>query len=217
MLGPTRTVHMHDISAVQRQHPHSCGLRPSDNSRAGYLAMDWPSAVRVVSTPCLGAFEQAMSGAGGLGPNPGLSGTYEYLKLVHRHVAMFMSTKLSLGVRVRSAGYVVMFLRLWRLWVVATPGKTLEQNFISRECYLDALIACHFVVLLMMLHRDYSPNIPINLSRTGTDCVEDLFSELGSMVRNKRVYSFLGAVCGTNSRNLVQEHSQHRTCGGGAS
>ena len=42
------------------------------------------------------------------------------------------------------------------------------------------------------------------MSRTGTDCVEDLFSELGSMVKNKRVYSFLGAVYGASSRNLVQ-------------
>jgi hypothetical protein len=78
-----------------------------------------------------------------------------------------------------------------------------KTNFITREAFQDVLISCHFAVLYIMAHRDYAPNVPVNLSETGGDVVEDLWSALGSMTMNKRTYNILEALQGVRNFNAL--------------
>jgi hypothetical protein len=55
----------------------------------------------------------------------------------------------------------------------------------------------------MMVHRDLAPDQPVNLKSTGTDCVEDLWSSIGGLRGNKRVYTFLTALYAVGTRNQV--------------
>jgi hypothetical protein len=54
-----------------------------------------------------------------------------------------------------------------------------------------------------MCHRDFSPSVPVDFNRTGTDCVEDLWSSLGSMVMNKRTYTILRGLQGIRRQNTL--------------
>ena len=79
-----------------------------------------------------------------------------------------------------------------------------SNSFVSREAFEDVKVACHFAVLLIGLHAEYYPDQPVTLNRTGGDPVEDLWSALGSWVRNKRTFSLLEAK--QTLRSLVVVH-----------
>jgi hypothetical protein len=73
-------------------------------------------------------------------------------------------------------------------WAHTNHGLT-KKNSITREAFQDV-----FAVLYIMAHRDYAPGVPVKLSETGGDVVEDLCSALGSMTMNKRTYNILEAL-----------------------
>jgi hypothetical protein len=102
-----------------------------------------------------------------------------------------MSRKLRHVERVKSAGMVVTFLQLWRLWLQKTPGKDLKVHYLSNESVTDATLSCHFAVLWLKMFREmYATRDPL-LYRTGTDVCESWFALLGGFIQNKRVYSVL--------------------------
>ena len=117
-------------------------------------------------------------------------GTRVFLYIGFLHVDIFCSFKLSFKERIQNASTVVNFLRIWRWWVLRTPGVTLKDNFISRQSYSDLLISCHAAVLHMKAGREFTPDQPVPLPKTGSDCCEDLFSQSGSWVVNKHTYTF---------------------------
>ena len=122
-----------------------------------------------------------------------VEGMLEYLRLLRRYVAIFASHQDNIITRVRSAGYVVSLLRLWRQWVAHQGGLALDKHFISREAFVDFKLSCHAFVLAVMLQRDQAHEHPMIPSRMGSNVVEDLFSELGGMYMNKRVFTMLAA------------------------
>ena len=65
-----------------------------------------------------------------------------------------------------------------------------QRNFISYQCCSDVIMSCHFAVLILQVFRDEAPSMEIPLGLTGTDCCEAYFSENGSFVMNRHVYSF---------------------------
>ena len=52
---------------------------------------------------------------------------------------------------------VSFFFRLWKLWIKYgdlsvggnTRNLTIQEAFVSNQCYLDIQLFCHFVVLLI--------------------------------------------------------------------
>jgi hypothetical protein len=102
-----------------------------------------------------------------------------------------MSRKLKHTERVKSAGMVVTFLRLWRLWLQKTAKKELKTSYLSNESVIDATLSCHFAVLWLKMFRELYPHLEPLLYRTGTDVCEIWFSMLGGFIQNKRVYSVL--------------------------
>ena len=98
------------------------------------------------------------------------------------------------GERVENAATVATYLRLWREWVRNTNEFDLNEHYVTREASQDAILSCHFVVLLIYLFRDDYPSLDIPFDRCGSDPCEDLFSMLGSFVKNKRTYSVFDAL-----------------------
>ena len=116
----TGAVNMGMITLMMSRHNrHQHGLRREDNSRKGWRAMDWPSAVRLLLTKSIACMETLSATV------PSARQTTQYLKVVRRFVAIFQDEYMSLELKIQSAGFVVTFLRLWRLWVKQEDGLTL--------------------------------------------------------------------------------------------
>jgi hypothetical protein len=178
------------------------GLHPTDHKRKGYDQMDVPSCIRLLSMRVQDCFEDCIQGfnAGtripivACVPQPQLVGIQTYLATLRRFAEMFMSRKLKHAERVCSAGYVVTFFRLWRLWILRCTAHTVEAAYVTKEGRVDCALACHFVVLWLMVCRDDFPHLAPSLFRTGTDVCEKFFSHLGGFIANRRVYTFLEAL-----------------------
>jgi hypothetical protein len=64
-------------------------------------------------------------------------------------------------------------------------GHLLKEHWLTKESFIDCLIACHSTVLYIMMMRDMFSKLPIPLQKVGSDCCEDFFSLLGQHVKNK--------------------------------
>jgi hypothetical protein len=178
------------------------GLHTTDHKRKGYDQMDVPSCIRLLSLRVHVCLEDCITGFAGSArvpllpcvPQTQLIGIQTYLDTLRRFAEMFMSRKLKHAERVRSAGYVVTFFRLWRLWLLRCTTHTLEAAYVTKEGRVDCALACHFVVLWLMVCRDDFPFHEPNLYRTGTDVCEKFFSHIGGFIANRRVYTFLEAL-----------------------
>ena len=187
-------VHINAIVLVQTAFtPEVHGLHAGDNDRCGYKAMDWPSLTRLVSLKHLKCMTRLANGDG-VPADGSVLGMLEYLKMLRRYVAIFTSHQDSIAHRVKSAGYVVSFMRLWRQWIIHEEGMHIGKNFITREAFIDTKLSCHAFVLAVMLHRELAPDHPMIPARMGSNVVEDVFAELGGWNMNKRVYSILDAI-----------------------
>jgi hypothetical protein len=89
--------------------------------------------------------------------------TEMYLEICSSYIDFFLSVSMSLQERIVSAAKVSFFLRIWKLWFKygdhSVGGNkrtlTLQQCFISNQCFLDIQLSCHFVVLLIRYFRDF--------------------------------------------------------------
>lgn len=98
--------------------------------------------------------------------------------------------------RVRFAGFVNMFVAHWRCWVLKTPGLTLGDNFLTKECYSDLVQSCHEAVLQIIVFKDYAPSLPLRLDLSGSNNCENSFSGAGGYrgMHGKRNYNVLDYV-----------------------
>lgn len=108
--------------------------------------------------------------------------------------------------RVEKASFVIWFLRYWRAWVRTSTDIAirLDTAFLSNQAYRDITLSCHSFIILARIQRDFFPKAPFCPWWMGTDCVESFFSELGSMVRNKRVYTFGEALWSASRCHTVE-------------
>jgi len=179
------------------------GLKNGDDDRNGFRSMDWPSAVRLVSKKHLECMRKMVAGEG-VAMNRTVEGMLVFLKMVRRYIGIFASRRDDLKTRVESAGYVCMFLRLWRQWIKHHPDMNLATHFISREAYQDTLLSCHYFAMLLMVLRECAPDHPVMPWRTGSDPCEHLFSQLGSFNINKRVFAILASGQSIHSMNVIR-------------
>lgn len=230
-LGDTKLSMEHLYEFFEETHSAVCGATRSDCDRRGMRAMDFPSVQRVVSKKfrtelskfIIGSVEESRPS------HPNLRGMEVYLGMLHRYITMFLSRTMSLRNRIKAASYVNAFLLIWQGkskqqeknynedeqtidWMKTKVGST----YISREAKLDVSLSCHFIVLLIKKFRENKGawgNLNIPFWRLGSDCCEDLFSSLGSFVKNKRTYTILEGLVSIraqlNARCLAAEHGLH--------
>ncbi len=196
-LGPfIISLNMLEIVRMYCHHGEH-GMRATDTERSGFDSMDVPSMWRLLSLKVATCVARCIHGIEpngereGCAPQTQLRGLQTYLMVLRRYAEIFMSRKLKHRERVRSAGMVVTFLRLWRLWLQKTANKDLKTCYLTNESVIDATLSCHFAVLWLKMFRELYPHLEPLLYRTGTDVCEIWFSLLGGFIQNKRVYSVL--------------------------
>ena len=125
-------------------------------------------------------------------------GTELYLKICIDYISIFLSISLSLRERVVLAAKVSFFFRIWKLWFKYgdhgvegnTKTLTLQECFVSNQCYLDVQLSCHFVVLLIKYFRDAFSHLLVPFHLIGFDLCEIFFSKVGGMQGMERAYDF---------------------------
>lgn len=98
--------------------------------------------------------------------------------------------------RVRFAGFVNQYLAHWRCWVLVTPGQTLGDNFLTKECYTDMVTSCHEAIFQTEIFRMFAPSLPLALLFSGSNICENSFSGAGGYRGSygKRNYNCKGYV-----------------------
>jgi hypothetical protein len=137
--------------------------------------------------------------------------TEMYLEICSSYIDFFLSVSMSLQERIVSAAKVSFFLRIWKLWFKygdhSVGGNkrtlTLQQCFISNQCFLDIQLSCHFVVLLIRYFRDFHGQLPVPLHLSGSDACEIFFSKVGGMQGMERAYDFHELVNCANTLNQL--------------
>jgi hypothetical protein len=187
-IGNLGIAHINDLKVLQAATNVVHGVRDADLCRNGFDKTDVPSAQRIVSKKVITILEARIK----LGDNT-LRATLTYIKLCRLYLNLFLSRKMTLRERIKSAGYIVTYLRTWRLWVMDSEHLDQAKHCPPRETCQDVILSCHMVVLLMMAQRDIKKGTNVLLKRTGSDCVEALFSSLGSWILNMRNYKLQSA------------------------
>jgi hypothetical protein len=82
-----------------------------------------------------------------------------------------------------------------------TKKLTVTKSFVSMQCFLDAQISCHFVVLLICHFRDTYGHLPMPLHLIGSDSCRKKISKIGGMCGMERAYDFQELLNSTNALN----------------
>ncbi len=190
-LGPSKHARLRHLDAVVAScDAKEYGYRKDDLRRKGILAMDVASMLRVLSKRAISCTERLVSNESGDGRGAHLQGMLRLQCLLRRYFEIFLSDNVQDMPKVQSASYVCFYLRIWRMWVHKSKLFTLKEHFITREAFQDMVSSCHFGVVIIMGTIDLSPSLDVELRLVGSDCVEVLWSSLGSQVMNKRSYCF---------------------------
>ena len=138
-------------------------------------------------------------------------GTELYLEICANYIDIFLSVSLSLRERLVLASKVSFFFRIWKLWFKYgdhgaegnTKTPTLQECFVSNQCYLDVQLSCHFAVLLIRYFRDSFSHLPVPFHLTGSDSYEIFFSKVGGMQGMEQAYDFQELVVCANTVNWL--------------
>ncbi|KAK3736078.1 hypothetical protein QZH41_006891 [Actinostola sp. cb2023] len=197
------SAHMNHLRLVMTTFPPSIhGLRADDVSRKD--RQKWEVVQRLKFLSVQKCLLDIVDGNNDATKHISVYGTWAFLYVAWHYTELFFSLHASLRERVKYAAFVVIFFSLWRNWVILTDGLTLKENFLTRECFQDVLLSCHFAVILISYFRDEYPDLECPLDLTGTDCCERYFSENGSFVKNRHNYTFLDMHTSLGYMNRLQ-------------
>ena len=134
-----------------------------------------------------------------------------WFQIISKYMLVFYSKKHSAGERVRLASCVLNFLHIKRHWVAKHNNLSLAKNAESKQCFDHVeLSLCSAILKLRVFATSFS-HLPWNLSKTGSDCCEILFSQLGGCGKiqiNRRTYTVGDALgmLGDITTLFVYEH-----------
>ena len=180
--------------------PQTHGLQMEDLIRGAQFAMDVPSALRLTTQKFLRCIRILSVGNAANERLPYMDGYLLYLGMCRKYISIFLSREISWQTRIQRAGYVITFLRLWRLQITNHPDLRRNTHFITNQAFKDVLLSCHFVVLLIKYYALNYPGQSIPFHLTGTDVCEEFFSSLGSWNLNKRTYTVLEAIVSVRAK-----------------
>lgn len=82
-----------------------------------------------------------------------------YLSIGFSLLRCFSDKSLAPKERARLAWQPVIFLRLWKKWILFQQYDT-EKHFISDQTYTDTILAGHSVIFNMLIFAKYFPDVP---------------------------------------------------------
>jgi hypothetical protein len=113
-------------------------------------------------------------------------GTEKWLELVSIYLRIFFSKKDSVASRYKNASMVQNFLKIKRNYIskeYGDSGYDLKLNAESKETFQHLVLSCESAALKIRLFSQKYKHAPMCLSRTGSDCCEELFSSLAGCGR----------------------------------
>jgi hypothetical protein len=109
-----------------------------------------------------------------------------YIQLIFRFRMVFLGINVPMVERIKWIGFIKNFLYGWHasFEVKRSGGKCftvgkVKENFITLEAFRDCVLACDFFISILRLNRDLTPDTTIDFLKCGTNCLEDMFSQLG--------------------------------------
>lgn len=108
-------------------------------------------------------------------------GTVKFLEKCHQITSSFMENDLTPLERVYRIWNALYFLRIWRLWIKSTLGYTLENNFITSNCYNCIEINAAALIGLIKQFRDEKTPEKFLLSLFDSQICEKMFRHFRSM------------------------------------
>ena len=189
-MGPVLTIHMNHIEKVLMRFPTFRHGLTRDHVRRDRDRQNWKVAQELTFSKVQDCLGEIMTGDEDHPPDPSVKGTKAFLCLVFHYVEIFFSATASLSTRIKYCGFVCHFLSIWRNFIHMSPGRTLTNNFLSRETYTDLLISVHFGVILICFCRDNFAQGKCYLDLVGSDCCEEFFSKNGQHVGNHHVFPY---------------------------
>jgi hypothetical protein len=116
-----------------------------------------------------------------------IKASLSYLKMVFRYHMMNHSccvgkaaVGLPLSTRVKFCGYTIGYLFGWLHWIrqeIKKKGSGITlKNFVTMQCFRDAIISCNSWLLALLVIRDRTALDKFVSSRLGSDCCETFFS-----------------------------------------
>jgi hypothetical protein len=122
---------------------------------------------------------------------PQMQGSLEYLQMLSRYLVAFFGKKATFTERVKHASFVISFLRRWRAYMKnGAHVLNLTDNFLTHQTYRHLILSCFSLILKIMAHADRGSTYEFDVSRSGPNECETVFSGLGgfgkilSMARN---------------------------------
>ena len=168
------------------------------------------SAANLCSRSVQVCMEKLIDGDAKRRPQEQMRGTLSFIKMVSRYLRLFLGTKDSLYERVKHAGFITGLLRRARQYVHHRADCTLKEHFLPRQTYTHVLLSVHSAVLIILAQGERSPEQPVCLRKSGTQCCERKFAELGPFgvracnVRNFTVADALEGLGDINTLALYQ-------------
>ena len=198
------TAHMNHLRLVMRVFPQIVhGLRLDDVNRRD--RQKWEIVQRLKFKQVLQCLMDIFEGTGEIVKDVSVLRTWAYLYVAWHYIEIFFSLHASLRERIKYAAFVVLLYCIWRNFIIRTNNLTLKRNFLTRECFQDVLLSCHYAVILISFFRDEYLELECPLHLTGTDCCESYFSENGSFVMNRHNYTFVDMHTNLGYMNRMQE------------
>lgn len=113
-----------------------------------------------------------------------------YLAVGSSLLRCFTGKSLSPKERANLAWKPVIFLRLWKTWLLHEKYDP-KTHFVSDQTYTDVILARHSVILNMLVFAKYFPDVPFCPWLFGSDSCEVLFSYLRGFTKGKNNFNFL--------------------------
>ena len=198
------SAHMNHLRLVMETFPPCIhGMHADDVARKDRQKWEVVQRLKFLSVQtCLLDITQ---GNNGVVKDVSVYGTWAFLYVAWHYTEIFFSLHASLRERIKYAAFVAIFFSLWRDWILLSNAFSLKQNFLTRECFQDVLLSCHFVAILISYFRDEHPDLECPLDLTGSDCCERYFSENGSFVQNRHNYTIVDMHTNLGHMNRLQE------------
>ena len=109
-------------------------------------------------------------------------GTVSVYYMLHLYLLIFFSKKSTLADRFQYGGYVIQFLRLWRVSIQFWPDKAernLDKCFYPNQTFRHVLMSVQSALMFILGCAIMCPHTPCGLRFLGSDCCEKLFAMVG--------------------------------------
>lgn len=112
----------------------------------------------------------------------GSEATILYLRVLNGVLQSFLDLRLTPIERIRKIWFVLFVLRIWKRFILESGKKySVEEHFITQNCYTCVEINAHSIVFLMLRLRERKLDSLFRLEMLGSQQCESIFRQIRSL------------------------------------